>query len=56
MIMEKSTDFSKEFFARCRENDNEAWRELILAYDETITRWLARMGYWLGTEEIADLR
>lgn len=54
--MENPPTFSKEFFKCCRQGNHDAWRELILGYEETVTRWIARMGFWLGPEEIADLR
>lgn len=54
--MGASEQVTPELVARCKEGDEDAWKELWALCHEDIARWLARVNHALSAEDIADLR
>jgi RNA polymerase sigma factor (sigma-70 family) len=47
---------SGELVRRCKQGEESAWRELILACEGAVTQWIGRFEYRLGINDVADLR
>lgn len=47
---------ARELLLGCKVGDPAAWTELILAHQDHVARWLARLDWRLSAHDIADLR
>src|SRR5262245_44345301 len=45
-----------QLLRRCRDGEEDGWRELLGQFDPVVTQWIARLNPFLRAEEIADLR